>query len=247
VTATASALDEIVERASALEAGGFSIPIRRADAVGGDFVRADVLHAPGPLLGRRIAESAAGGDTDLAHVGAQWWLERCAWLITSAAFACALSSGRLPSLRPADVLIASASGVPAGVAFRDVPLAWDRDGEPGLAAVLREQVEAHLAPLVSSIAGLRLRPVRALWRAAGDRVVQSALWAGAATGRPERAAALARAVLVPGSPLAVPVRIAPGSSGEPVQQRASCCLAHRTPAKIVCENCPRAHRLDGRR
>ena len=100
MTTTASALDEIAERASSLEAGGFSIPIRRAESAGGEFVPAEVLHAPGPLLDRRIAESAAGGDTDLAHVGAQWWLERCAWLITSAAFACVLSSGPRSGTRP---------------------------------------------------------------------------------------------------------------------------------------------------
>jgi hypothetical protein len=164
--------------------------------------------------------------------------------VASAACACALSSGRLPSLRPADVLVESADGIPSALAFRDVPLAWP--GGPGMAPVLGEQLEAHLAPLVEAIAARRLRPARALWRSAGDRVVQSALWAGDAAGRPEAALALARAVLEAPGPLRVPVRPAAGPSGVPMQQRVSCCLAHRTPSGLICENCPRAHGLDGR-
>ena len=244
MTATMGALDEVVERAAALEAGGLRLPLRRAGEHGDGFVGADALHAAGPLLDRRIAESAAGGDTDLAHVGAQWWLERCAWLAASAAFACALSSGRLPSLRPADVLVESVGGMPAALAFRDAPLAWP--GGPGMAPVLRRQLEAHLTPLVEAIVALRLRPARALWRSAGDRVVQSALWAGEATGGREAAVGLAREVLEAPTPMRVPVRLATGPSGVPMQQRASCCLAHRTPSGIVCETCPRAHGLDGR-
>jgi hypothetical protein len=140
--------------------------------------------------------------------------------------------------------VESADGIPAALAFRDAPLAWE--GGPGRASVLRAPLEAHLAPLVPAIAAARLRPARALWRSAGDRVVQSALWAGAAAGRDADAVALARDVLDAPTPLCVPVRVATGESGVPMQQRASCCLAHRTPSKLVCENCPRAHGLDGR-
>ena len=243
---TPSPLDDTIRRACGLEVAGWPLVIARRDGPGDGFERADDLHRPGRLLDQRIAASAALGNTHHRHVGAQWWFERCAWLVASASLGCVLSSGWLPSLRPTDVLIASADGMPTAIGFRDVPLAWDRPGRPGVGAVLRSELEAHLAPLVDSISARRLRPVQGLWRSAGDRVVQSALWAGAAAGRPEQALALTRGVLDGDSPLSVPVRVATASTGDPMQQRASCCLAHRTPSKFICESCPRAHRLDAR-
>ncbi len=239
----ASPLDDTVRRASGLEVGGWPLVIERRDTRGDGFERADALHRPGPLLEHRIAASAALGDTEHRHVGAQWWFERCAFLAATIAFACALTSRRLPSLDPADVFIAGADGLAAGLGLRDVPLACD--GADRLAAVARTEIEGHLEPLADAIGALRLRPAKALWRSAGDRAVQAALWIGTATGAHDHALAFVEAVLIPGSRLHVPIRLtAPAADPACVHQRSSCCLAHRTPANLICDGCPRAHGLD---
>jgi FhuF 2Fe-2S C-terminal domain len=153
------------------------------------------------------------------------------------------------------VLLAFHAGIPYGLATRSDrmtvlpadPAAGGRGvavvaDEPALRARARAELIALLTPLVEGLARLRLRGRKALWREAGDRVVQGCLWAGAALDREADAVGLARELLAAGLPLSVPVRVEQGADG-PFQQRASCCLAHRVDGpSSVCLGCPLARR-----
>jgi hypothetical protein len=178
-------LEDVVAAAAALEAGGVRLALGVRDGPGDGFETADRLHAPGPLLDGCVEDAAAAAGTDHLHIGAQWWFEGCAWLAASTAVACALTSGRVPSLAPSDVLIARAGGAAIGLALRRGAPVPATDGlealaargpEPtigtsalaargpgaastdALAARVRSEVEAHLGPLVAALRARRLRP-----------------------------------------------------------------------------------------
>jgi Ferric iron reductase FhuF-like transporter len=243
---TPSPLDDTIRRACGLEVAGWPLVIARRDTPGDGFERADDLHRPGRLLDQRIAASAALGKTHHRHVGAQWWFERCAFLVAATAFACVLTSRRIPSLSPANVLIAGADGIPAALGLRNVPLACgETAADDHLATVARTEIERHLEPLAHAITALRLRPAKALWRSAGDRTVQAALWIGTATRRHDDAVALAEAVLTPAGRVHVPLRLTAAAADPACDHlRSSCCLAHRAAGNVICDGCPRTHRLD---
>jgi hypothetical protein len=240
-----SPLDDTIRRASGLEVAGWPLVIARRDAPGDGFERADELHRPGPLLDDCIDASAALGGTGHRHVGAQWWFERCAFLVAGVALACVLTARRVPSLRPQDTLVVTTGGIPSALGLREAPLACAEAGDARLAAAARAQIEGHLEPLAAAITAQRLRPAKALWRSAGDRTVQAALWVGTATGRREDAVALAHAVLTPDCPAYVPVRLTRDAEDPDCDHlRSSCCLAHRADGGEICAACPRTHRLD---
>lgn len=236
---TTAVLDDTVARAAGLEVGGWPLVVVRRETTGDGFEAAGALHRPGPRLDACVEASAALGGTGLRHVGAQWWFERTAFLVAAVALACALTSGRVPSLRPRDVLLAEDGGLPTALALREAPLACAGGPEAALALAVAAQVEAHLDPLAAALIAERLRSARPLWRSAGDRTVQAALWVGAATGRRTEAVALARAALAPGGRLSVPVRLsAPPEDPACTALRSSCCLAHRTGDGTPCAGCP---------
>jgi ferric iron reductase protein FhuF len=235
----ATRTEELVVAVARREAAGLRLPLVVRDGPGDGFERAADLHRPGPRLDACVAASAALGGTDRSAIGAQWWLERVAWLLAATGLAGVLACRAVPDLAPERVLIAERGGLPAALALPDGPLARTGGGDAALAAALGDELRRHLAPLVAALAATRRRPARALWRAAGDRTAQAALWAGEATGRPDDALALAVALLGSADPMGVPVRVAPGDDGRPVQMRSSCCLAHRAAAGVHCPGCPR--------
>ena len=122
--------------------------------------------------------------------------------------------------------------------------AREQAGERALARSAHEALLAHLEPLIDALVARRLRPRRALWRAAGDRVGQAFLWCAEAYHAPARARRLAELVLED-SPMHVPLRSAVGQDGAPYHLRASCCLNHRVDAAALCPGCPLRRR--GRR
>ncbi|MGE4426637.1 MAG: hypothetical protein AB7G37_09325 [Solirubrobacteraceae bacterium] len=244
---TGHPLDAVIAEASGLEVGGWPMTIVRRDAPGDGFERSDELHRPGPRLAACVDASAALGGTEHRHVGAQWWFERCAFLVTGAAIAFALTSRRMPSLRACDTFIVESDGIPAALGIADAPLVLDRPGvtDAELASVAREQIEGHLMPLAEAISTARLRSPVPLWRSAGDRTVQAALWVGSATDRREETVALARGILAPGTRMHVPVRLsAPLEDPTCEHLRRSCCLAHRSGTGTICTGCPRTHGRD---
>jgi FhuF 2Fe-2S C-terminal domain/Ferric iron reductase FhuF-like transporter len=248
-----SPLAATLARASQAEAAGIRIVAERRDAPGDGWVAADALGPGGAELGGILAagmEATAG----LPHVAAAWLLERDAWLVSALLGLTVLGERRVPDLAPSNVLIGFHAGVPYGIATRSDRMSVPRDDPAaerpdvtvcGDERALRAQVRAEsirlLGALVEGLAALRLRGRRALWRAAGDRLVQGWLWAGAALDRQDDAIAIARELLSADSPLRVPVSIANGAAG-PFQQRSSCCLAYRVEGMALCLGCPLARR-----
>ena len=143
----------------------------------------------------------------------------------------------VPDLAPRNVLLGIRDGSAFGVALRG-GAARRIAGERALARAGHDALVDHLAPLVDALVARRLRPRRALWRAAGDRVVQAFLWCAEAFAAPARARRLATLLLEPPSPLHVPVQAATGEDGAPLHLRASCCLYHRVPDATPCPGCP---------
>jgi hypothetical protein len=251
--AEASPLAATLARAGRARANGHGIVVERRSLAGDGWVEAGALAAGGAELDELLSagEPATAG---LRHVAAAWLLERHAWLVCALAVFTVLDSDRVPDLAPGNLLIAFYEGVPYGIAARGermTALAGDpacrapevtvaRD-ERALRARAGAEVVGHLEPLVEQLAARRLRGRRALWRAVGDRLVQSTLWAGTALDRHDDAVALARELLEVDPRPRVPVRIAVGPAG-PYQERASCCLAYRVDGQELCLGCPLARR-----
>jgi Ferric iron reductase FhuF-like transporter/FhuF 2Fe-2S C-terminal domain len=248
-----SPLAATLARAAQVTASGFGIVAERRDVPGGGWVAADEL-GPGSAELDGILAAGAEAAGGLPHVAAAWLLEREAWLVAALLGLTVLGERRVPHLGPGNVLIAFHAGVPYGLAtrsdrmsvLRSDPAAGQRDvdvcdDEQALRARARAETIRLLDALVEALAAFRLRSRRALWRAAGDRVVHGSLAAGAALGHQDDAIALARELLSVDSPLRVPVRIASGAEG-PFQQRTSCCLAYRVDGLELCLGCPLARR-----
>lgn len=148
-------------------------------------------------------------------VAGQWLFERLAWLVTTEA-AALLHRGLVADLRPERVRVRNDEGaLPIELTVLDPPV-------PGDAAAARASIRAGLQPLASELAARKVRPERALWRAADDRIAYAALEVEGAD-----AAALARA-------LGAELRPHPTLG----HRRASCCLAHRAQEPSICEACP---------
>ena len=233
----AAALDAALARIAEARAGGYGLFVARRSEPGDGWYEAGVLaRDDGPLDGL-VADIARAAGTDLPSVGGEWLLELLAWH-GAALTAAAMMSGRwVPDLSPANVLVGVEGGSVLGIALRGGS-AREYAGERALARAAHAALHAHLAPLIDALVARRLRPRRALWRAAGDRVGQAFLWCAEAFGAPARARRLAVLVIEPPSPLHVPLLTAAGDDGAPLHLRASCCLWHRVPGSSLCPGCP---------
>jgi hypothetical protein len=218
----------MLERITALRGNGFGLTVEQRGRPGEGWLAADAL---GPELDELLAGIYGLAGIEHAGLGAEWLLEHCAWQGASLAVAAALD-GWVPDLAPGNVLFRFRDGGVWGIALRDVRVA----GAGPRAA--HNALEGLLTPLVAAITSRRLRAERPLWRAAGDRVGQAVVWAGAAYDDPEAARRLGEAMLAPPSPMQVPLRTACTGDGIPYHVRASCCLYHRVPGAEVCAGCP---------
>jgi len=228
-------LDALLARIGELRVEGFGLQVARREAPGDGWQAANDLTA----LDEQIAAAARGAGTELRTVGAEWLLEQWAWQAASLLAGAMLAGSRVPDLAPANVLLGVEAGLPWGIALRGGELARPA-GEAELARAAQAAYAGFLDPLVDALGARRLRPRRALWRAAGDRVGQAFHWCAAAFGEPERAARLAMLMLEPPAPFHVPLQLGRGPDGVPHHARASCCLSHRTADAIVCPACPLA-------
>ena len=217
----------MLDRINALRGGGFGLTVEQRDGPGDGWLAAGALE-------ERV-DGLVAGVCDLAGLehpplGAEWLLEHCAWQGASLTVA-ALMDGWAPDLSPDNVLLWVRDGGVWGIALREVRVAGS-DPRAG-----HDQLVALLEPLMASLAARRLRAPKPLWRAAGDRVGQAVVWAGAAYDDPERARRVGEAILAPPSPMHVPLRT--GSvDGAEFHVRSSCCLYHRVPGAEVCAGCP---------
>src|SRR5688572_6179028 len=218
----------MLDRINALRGHGFGLTVEQRDRPGDGWL-------PAGALGDELDDLLAG-IYDLAGIehpglGAEWLLEHCAWQGASLAVAAALD-GWVPDLSPGNVLLRFRDGGVWGIALREVRVA----GAGPRAA--HDALQALLTPVVAAITFRRLRAERPLWRAAGDRVGQAVVWAGAAYEDPEAARRLGEAMLAPPSPMHVRLRTACTGDGVPYHVREGCCLYHRVPGADVCAGCP---------
>ena len=102
--------------------------------------------------------------------------------------------------------------------------------EEALLARLHEELEAHLEPLLVALSARTGRPLRALWRSAGDRLGGAFLWLGEVVGMRERAWELGARCMTGAGPLAVGAGfrvLEHAGIAEPTRNRRSCCLIWR--------------------
>ena len=230
-------LDAALARIADARAGGYGLFVARREEPGEGWLLAEALARDDGPLDELVAGMARSAGTDLHTVGGEWLLELLAWH-GAALTAAAMMSGRwVPDLRPPNVLVGFDGGSVLGIALRGGE-ARGRGDERALARAAHRALAAHLEPVIDALVARRLRPRRALWRAAGDRVGQAFLWCAEAFDAPARARRLAELVLEPGSPLHVPYVSAVGADGVPYHLRASCCLYHRVPDATPCPGCP---------
>jgi ferric iron reductase protein FhuF len=191
---------------------------RPATATAGDPALLDVL----------LARTAAGAGTRSRAVAATWHLEKHAWFVGGAALAGVLVHGAIP---PLDRMLLRDGGHGWAVAVAAPADGWEiADG-----ATLAARLEAHLVPVVEALACHR--PARALWRSAGDRLGQAAVWCSDAFGDRDAALALARDVLT--APTALrSLATFTERDGRPFRLRAGCCLSHRCAGAVRCDDCP---------
>ncbi len=202
---------------------------------GSGWIDAAAASAPERVEGMlaRVARSAGGGPA-AAH--GTWLVESQAWAVASAAVLGLLASGSAPALATLRFhLRVSDDGLVAGIVFGSDRL--EHDDPDVMTDRVGAGLQAHLAPLVGALVDRGVRRPAPLWRAAGDRVAQGALWAGAAAGRWDEGVRTAERLVAAPAPFAVPLRaaVAPGT---PLRRRAGCCLAHRVPGHDRCDDCP---------
>lgn len=180
-------------------------------------------------LDELLARTCAAAGTPSRAVAVTWHLEKHAWFVAAAAFACLLTQDAIPPLdelwvRDSDEGWVDAIAVPAH--------GWAPADGPALA----EALVAHLEPLVAVLS--RHRGRRALWRCVGDRLGQAALWAADAFD--------GRAITVAEHALAADTHIAARGfetiGGTVTRRRTGCCLSHRCAVAITCDDCVLATR-----
>lgn len=230
-----------IEPIAAARAGGFGLGVEPVAATGPDWRRAPM---PGDLE-EQLDRIGAATATSSRAIAATWQLEKHAWLAGGAALAGLLVHGALPPLDDALVLDAE-EGWPAAMALPDagwqhVPSETPGVSEPGhgpgtadAGRALAELLEAHHAPLVDALGAFR--PRRALWRSVGDRLGQAARWCGEAFDASDEAVALVEAALAAPTALHAPA-VFTIVEGRPQRRRAGCCLSHRIPGGVLCEDC----------
>lgn len=210
------AVDSIASIAAA-RLSGFGLAVCAAPPPAGD--RGWRRAADGPPLPAPCALPPA--------VGATWQLEKHAWFVAAAAVAALLVRGSMPPLGGV-WLRYGADGWAEGIAVpRD---GWSAAGG-GLLAV---RLEEHLAPVVDALSAHR--PRRALWRSAGDRLGQAAIWCGEALGDRDGALSLAADALAAPTALRAPAGFGI-VDGLPFRRRAGCCLSHRCDGGVECADC----------
>jgi hypothetical protein len=210
------------------EANGFRLPVRAAPPP---------AHEPGwrpadapagnPTLLQALLDRTAAAIAGPRVVAATWHLEMHAWHAASTSLAAILLHGSMPPLEQA-LLHDAEEGWADAIALP--ASSW----APADGSALAIGLQAHLAPTVEALAGHR--PSRALWRCAGDRLAQAALWCGEAFGDRRRAWALASEALAAPTPLAAPAAFEL-VDGVPFRRRTGCCLSHRCAGGLACDDC----------
>ena len=248
--------------------GGHDVLATRIGAPAGWLAAPDLM-APGPALRQMLARTTASTGGGRADIGGTWLVESYAWALAMRGVGALLLGDRVPAMAAAEVRLrlvepddAIAEVAFAGGAYgvdgdecQDDPALVTLPDHHALAARLRDELEAHLRPLLDAVATEAGRSRRALWRSAGDRLGGAFMWLGEVLGERERAWALGTPCMRGSGPLAVGARfrmIEHAGGLEPTWDRRSCCLAYRCEGHETCLTCPltteaqRRARLDAR-
>ena len=184
-----------------------------------------------PNLGTLLDRVGRAMGSERADVQATLFCEGYTWALADPAVKALLAEDRLPSLRPADVVVRYGDdGYPSSVTF------LEPDGPASLER-LRRELEDHLAPLIADLSATARRPQRALWRSASDRLAQAFAWHGTQLGLAERACELGERALALDGPLGLRPRWTLADGGIEME-RNGCCLWWRTAAGEPCPACP---------
>ncbi len=220
-----------------------------------DWLPATELIRPGPRLDDLLAKATATAGTDRADIGATLLAEGYAFALSLRAVGTLLFGTRIPAMAPDELRLEFAAGdaTITGVAYAGGAYGVAADpcaGDPSLAllpdedallAQLHAELQDHLEPLLSAIADATGRPLRALWRSAGDRLGGAFLWLGEVVGMRERAWDLGTRCMQAGGPLAVGAGfrvLEHAGIAEPTRNRRSCCLIYRVAGNDTCFTCP---------
>ena len=219
------------------------------------WLPAGELIEPGPALDGLITQATAATSTGRADIGGTLLAEGYAWALVMRAVGTLLFGERIPAMAPDEVWLEFAAGdaTITNVALAGGAYGVDGDaraGDPSLVVLadeqalllrLHDELEAHLEPLLEAISSATGRPLRALWRSAGDRLGGAFLWLGEVVGMRERAWELGTLCMRSGGPLAVGAGfrvLEHAGIAEPTRDRRSCCLIWRAEGQDTCFTCP---------
>jgi hypothetical protein len=234
--------------------GGHDVLAARLGAPA-DWLPASAVVRASPVLVDLLARATTTSATGRADIGGTLLAEGYAWALTVRAVGTLLFGARIPAMAADEVSLELAAGdaTITGVAFAGGAYGVagdDREGDPSLVVLadedallarLHEELEAHLEPLLEAIAAATGRPLRALWRSAGDRLGGAFLWLGEVIGVRERAWELGTRCMQSGGPLAVGAGfrvVEHAGIAEPTRNRRSCCLIWRAEGQGTCFTCP---------
>ena len=234
--------------------GGYDVLGTRLGAPAGWSAATEVNHA-GPALEALLARAVERSGSGRADIGATLLAESYAFSLALRAVGTLLFGTRIPAMAPGEVSLefaddgttiigvayaGGAYGVAGDPCAGDPSLALVAD-EDALLAQLHTELEAHLAPLLTAIAAATGRPLRALWRSAGDRLGGAFLWLGEVVGMRDRAWDLGARCMQTGGPLAVGAGfrvLEHAGIAEPTRNRRGCCLIYRVEGNDTCFTCP---------
>ena len=236
-------LDADIRRIAAAEADGIRLLVDRRTDPGGPWFRVSELlesdSAPAVLLARM----GGAGDVPGEHIRAEWLFESYARVLGELGAGFLLTTGRLPDLTSPNLLMASRSGLIAGVALRSDRMGMPAPGRDMVsdfspAESLHESLVGLIGPFAAWFDRHGLRPEKTLWKSAADRIAEAALWAGRAFEEPEAARTLAAEILSAPGPLQIPLETVIDPRGTERHRRVTCCLAYRAAGGSLCFGCP---------
>ncbi len=219
------------------------------------WLPASELFCAGPALDAMLVRATRASGTERADIGGTLLAESCAWALSVRSVGTLLFGRRIPALAAHEMQLELAAGDTtitglafAGGAYGVVgdPRAGDPalvllPGEDALLERLHDELEAALDPLLAAIAAATGRPLRALWRSAGDRLGGAFLWLGEVVGMRDEAWRLGTRCMQMDGPLAVGAGfrvLAHAGIAEPTRNRRSCCLIWRAEGCETCFTCP---------
>ena len=234
--------------------GGYDVLGTRLGAPD-DWLTASELAASPVALADLLARATERTASGRADIGATLMAEGYAFALALRAVGTLLFGTRIPAMAPAEVALqfaddgttitgvafpGAAYGVAGDACAADPSLTLVAD-EAALLAQLHVELEDHLEPLLEAIAARTGRPLRALWRSAGDRLGGAFLWLGDVVGMRERAWELGTLCMEGSGPLAVGAGfrvLEHAGIAEPTRNRRGCCLIYRVEGNDTCFTCP---------